>query len=90
MFQDSMGWYDKGKGVYVDGGWTKLDLSVDRVSQEALCDPRVLIRSPNSSHKPSTKLDPHPPRSRLCPGSQLWAELPAPRGLNWQYSPRKL
>ena len=45
MYQDSMGWYDKGKGVYVDGGWTKLDPPVDRVFQEALCDPRVLTVS---------------------------------------------
>lgn len=74
----------------VDGGWTELDPLVNRVLQEALYNSRVLTRASNSSHKPITRLDPHLPHTTLCPGSQLWAELPAPMDLNWHYRPRKL
>lgn len=61
------------------GEWTKLGPSVNRLLQEALyACPRVLIRPPNSSHKTSTRQDPHPPLPGLSPGSQFWTELSAP------------
>lgn len=52
------------------GGWINLDPFVNRVLQEAQYVPRVLTRSPNSSHKPSTRLSLHLPHTYKAPPKQ--------------------
>lgn len=49
------------------GGWINLDPLVNRVLLEAQYAPRVLTRSPNSSHKSSTRLNPHLPHTYKAP-----------------------